>query len=217
MRLLVDHVVLLVEDLATAAQAFEAAGFLVTPETRHSPEMGTANRCIMLDGSYIELLCVATPTPANAGWRDLLAEGAGLRGFAFRSDDIAATAASLEQRGIRAAPPRHFGRATAAGELRFSIIRIERSETPGLQCLYCQHHTRDRLWLPETMAHPNGAARLIELRSPAARVLWPFAADPGEEGVPVLSGPARLTVSGRQAGVHDMRKACGIVLEMVAA
>ena len=209
-RLPIDHVVLPVADLAGAGAAFETAGFRVTPETRHSEAMGTANRCIMLDGSYIELLAVVAPTPANLAWRRLLDGGPCLGGIALSSRDIAVSAADLAMRDIRAEPIRHFSRTTDAGELRFSIIRIDPAETPGLQCLVCRHHTPSLLWQPALLDHPNGATALREVALPQAGTLARFA---GEPGIPVVSGPARLTLSGRHAATHDF---CGTVVEVTA-
>lgn len=209
----VDHVILPVTDLAAAGDAFASAGFIVTPETRHSEAMGTANRCIMLDGCYIELLAVIAETPANRPWRRLLRDGPGLGGIALASRDIETTAADLAARAIRAEPVRHFSRTTDAGELRFSIIRIDPAETPGLQCLVCRHHTPDLLWRPDLLAHPNGATMLRQIALPEAEALDRFAGDPG---IPVVSGAARLTLSGPHVAVHDLRSVCGLVVEIAA-
>ncbi len=62
----IDHVIILASDLAQAGKAFENIGFSVTPIAKHSAVMGTANRCVMLDGSYIEILAIVEPTEANA-------------------------------------------------------------------------------------------------------------------------------------------------------
>ena len=210
----IDHVVVLVDDLAAAGAAFVQAGFQVTPETRHSAAMGTANRCVMLHGSYIELMGIVAETEANLTWRRFLADGPGLRGLAFASEDIDGTAASLAQSAIAAGPVRNFSRATEAGELRFSVIRVEPAETPGLQCLVCQHHSRDVLWRPELMHHANGATRLVGITVPQAEALTRFAA---AEGVVTQEGPARLTFTGAKADRHDLRDACGLTIEMVAA
>lgn len=213
-RLPIDHVVLPVADLAAAGAGFEAAGFVVTPETRHSPAMGTANRCIMLEGSYIELMAVVTETPANLPWRRRIENGPGLGGIALASKDIEATAVDLAARHIRAEPVRHFSRATEAGELRFSVIRIDPAETPGLQCLVCQHHTPDLLWQPAFLNHPNGATTLREIVLPQAAMLARFA---GTTGIPVTSGAPRLVLAGHRAGIHDLRGPCGIVVEVAAS
>lgn len=209
----IDHVVVLVPDLAAAGAAFAQAGFQVTPETRHSAAMGTANRCVMLHGSYVELMGIVAETEANLTWRRLLAEGVGLRGLAFISEDIDASAAVLGRSGIAAGPVRNFSRQTAAGELSFSVIRIEPAETPGLQCLVCQHHSRDVLWRPELMHHANGAARLVGIAVPQADALVRFAA---AKGVATQVGPACLTFAGAKAARYDLRDTCGLTIEMVA-
>jgi hypothetical protein len=213
LRLPIDHVVIPVASLAAAGRAFEEAGFHVTPETRHSPAMGTANRCVMLDDSYIELIGIVAETAANAPWRRRLEAGPGIGGLAFGSKDIDATAAELRKRAIRAEAVRHFSRETGDGALRFSVIRIDPAETTGLQCLFCQHHTWELLWQPRLMHHPNGAARLAELALPDADVLARFA---DTTGVRTVAGSGRLMIGGKQAARHDMRNVCGIAVEVVA-
>jgi Glyoxalase-like domain len=212
-RLPLDHVILLVADLPGAGAAFAAAGFQVLPEARHSAEMGTANRCIMLDGTYVEIMGIVAETPANAAWRRLLALGAGVRGIALRCLDVGVAVSVMQAQGISVEPVRHFSRATAAGHLKFSIARIDLAETPGVQCLYCQHHTAGLLWRPETMRHPNGASRLVQVAFPGAAGLSRLAA---AAGVSVAVGAPRLTFSGRLPAHHDLTTACGIELEVVA-
>jgi Glyoxalase-like domain len=211
-RLPLDHVVVLVADLAGAGAAFEAAGFQVLPEARHSAEMGTANRCVMLDGTYVEIMGIVAETPANAAWRRLLALGAGVRGIALRSLDMGVTISATQAQGLSVEPLRHFSRATAEGNLRFSVARIDLAETPGVQCLFCHHHTADLLWRPETMRHPNGVSRFVQVAFPEAASLSRLA---GKAGVPVVAGAARLTFSGRSPAGHDLKSVCGIELEVV--
>lgn len=208
-----DHVVLLTRDLGVAGTAFEAAGFTVTPETRHSAELGTANRCVMLEGSYIEIMGIVAATPANATWRALLASGPGVRGIALGSEDIEGAAAALEGLGIKAEPVRHFSRKTADGELRFSVTRIDPSETPGLQCLVCQHHTAELLWRPELMTHANGASRLAEVSFAQAGSLSRLA---GGAGVALVAGPPRLTFAGAVSAYFDFDAVCGVEAEVAA-
>ncbi|TWF52356.1 VOC family protein [Neorhizobium alkalisoli] len=214
----VDHVVVLVPDLVAAGSAFEAAGFDVTPQTRHSPAMGTANRCVMLEGGcYIEIMGIVAETPANATWRNLLGKGPGIRGFALRSADIEVSALELASLGIAAEPVRHFSRMTDDGELRFSITRIEPSATPGLQCLVCQHHTAELLWLPQTMVHANGVSQLVSVALPGAGSLAVFPPDESRQGVAIAAGAGRLIFAGRQPQYHDLRSICGVEIEVAAA
>jgi hypothetical protein len=214
----IDHVVVLVSDLAAAGAAFEGAGFHVTPETRHSAAMGTANRCVMLHGNgYIEIMGIVAETPANATWRKLLSDGAGIRALALRSTDIDASAGQLASLGVAAEPVRHFSRLTADGELRFSITRIDPEATPGLQCLVCQHHTAELLWRPETMIHANGAARLASIALPQVGSLSGLPHDERGEGMAVRIGSNRLVLTGSRAQHHDLRRTCGLELEIITA
>jgi hypothetical protein len=218
LRLAIDHVVILVADLKAAGSAFEDAGFHVTLQTRHSPAMGTANRCVMLDGgSYVEIMGIVAETPANATWRSLLAAGAGIRGLALRSMDIDASARELASLGIAAEPVRHFSRMTDDGELRFSITRIDPAATPGVQCLICQHHTAKLLWRPETMNHANGASSLTSVILPQVGSLSALPPNGNGEGIEVGVGAGRLILSGSQAQYHDLRSLCGLEIEVVAA
>lgn len=188
----IDHFVVLVSNLEAARQSFMDAGFAATVITRHSEAMGTANSCIMLQGNYVELMGMVDETPANEGWRALLASGPGLRGIALASSDVEATSATLAAKHIRAAPPLNFSRLTAEGELRFSVVRLPRDLTPGLQCIYCQHHTPDLLWTPQAMTHPNGATRIVEASVPGALALKPLESD--KSGIGAL--PVRAAAMG---------------------
>lgn len=218
----VDHLVVLVPDLDAARAAFIDAGFNATPVTRHSEAMGTANSCIMLKGTYIELMSVVAETPANEGWRALLAAGAGLRGFALASEDIEETAGLLAAKQIDAEPVRHFSRETAKGELRFSVIRLPRASTPGLQCIFCQHHTPKLLWTRDAMRHPNGATRL---EGASASGIWSLAMlgrcsatfatpiEEAEEGTIAIAMREAIPV----AQLAAIEATCGIRLEPRAA
>jgi hypothetical protein len=160
---------------------------------------------------------IVAETPANATWRGLLAQGAGIRGLAFGSRDIDASAERLAALGITAEPVRHFSRMTDDGELKFSITRIDPSATPGLQCLVCQHHTAELLWRPETMIHANGATRLRLVTLPQAASLSGLPHDDRREGIEVTTGNNRLVLTGARAQYHDLRETCGVELEIVAA
>lgn len=193
--LAIDHLVVVVPDLEAARAAFGAAGFTATPIARHSETMGTANSCIMLDGRYIELMGIVADTPANEGWRSLLASGAGLKGIALATSDIAATAALLADLQIRTEPARHFSRAMPEGDLRFSVIRLPRDLTPGLQCICCQHHTRDLLWTPASMRHANGATHIIAASAPGVDALASLGFAPSAATIPVSAGEAGITIA----------------------
>lgn len=164
-----DHVVVTVRDLDAAAEQWRSLGFTVSPRGTHSPILGTGNYTIMFGDDYVELLGILTETEQNKPTRDYLAKREGLERAAFTTDDAAAGAAELKSRGIEALGPIHFGRPVnlpggGTGEARFNVFRWPLEEQPGgLRIFACQHLTRETVWIPELLAHANGASRLVRL------------------------------------------------------
>lgn len=210
-----DHLVVLVPDLDAARIGFADSGFTVTPIARHSAKMGTANACIMLRGTYIELLAIVEDTAANEGWRELLSSGPGLKGIALRSGDLDATAAMLERKGVIAEPAREFARPMPQGDLRFSVIRLTRDLAPGLQCIYCRHHTPELLWTDDAMRHANGAVRIVRAAIPGSAALSALATGDAAN-TPVGDGPeGRITIEMQRpfGDGEAIRRVTGVRLE----
>jgi catechol 2,3-dioxygenase-like lactoylglutathione lyase family enzyme len=232
-----DHVVLLAADLARAAELFAALGFTVTPRTEHSAAMGTANCCVMLANTYIEILTVVAPTERNAGWRALLAQGGGLRGIALRIEDAEETARALSAAGFPMDPPIAFARVDDRGErLSFKVCRLPASETPGFRLILCEHETPELVWRAEWLVHAHGARDIRgaaftvpdpELaRSVLGRVgaSLPAATTSAEVAFTQPSEPSRLTIAvadldraeqrARAAGVALKREESSLVLDL---
>lgn len=166
----VDHAVVLVRELAQAAEGWRRLGFTVSPRGTHSPQMGTGNHTIMLGDDYVELIAVIAETPQNEPSRALLARrGEGLERIAFTATDAAAGADELRARGVPAVGPIDFGRPVtlpggAEAEARFKVFLWPIEEAPaGLRLFACQHLTRDAVWLPELQRHANTARRLLRI------------------------------------------------------
>jgi len=210
----IDHVVVLTNDLDNAGTAFENVGFHVTPIAKHSAAMGTANRCVMLNDTYIEILAIIEKTEANANWRKLLENGSGLRGIALRSKDVEADVRAYNDKDIETEAIRHFSRQTETGGLRFSISRFKDGVTPAYQCLLCQHHTPELLWTSDVIEHPNGAQRLISVATPNASELEVLSSDCVAD-ISISTGRNRLTISGNNEAVFDLRESCGLEITMV--
>lgn len=153
-----DHVVLLTEDLERVAALFGELDFTVTPRAEHSAAMGTANRCVIMRSTYIEILEVVHPTERNAGWRALLVEGAGLRGLAIRTNDADAVREALRGAGFDVGEVLSFAREDEEGRtLRFRICRLPATVTPGYRIIFCEHETPDLVWRPIWTGHHNRA------------------------------------------------------------
>jgi hypothetical protein len=163
----IDHAVVVVKDLDTAAENWRRLGFTVSPRGMHSARMGSGNATIMLDPDYIELLGVLAETEHNAPTRAFLAKrGEGIERIAFTAVDSAAGAEEIRVRGYEPVGPTDFERPVTMpdGSLsaaRFRIFQWPIAEAPGgLRIFACQHKTRETVWIPQLMKHANGAKHL---------------------------------------------------------
>jgi hypothetical protein len=169
-----DHVVILVRELDTAAASWKRLGFTLAPRGIHSPHMGTANFTMMFDSDYIELIGIVTDTPYNARSRAWLVDHEGLERIALGTHDASALASELRGGGIDAHDPLDFGRDVSLADGRsanapFRVVRWPPSEANrGLSVFACQHMTPQFVWLPELQTHPNTARRIARVEILAA-------------------------------------------------
>jgi Glyoxalase-like domain len=168
-----DHVVVLVRELADAEARLGRLGFRPTPRGVHSAPMGTANTTVVFtDGTYLEALAVLQPTENNAGVRAVLAEREGPYGLAFKTDDADAAAAGFAAAGIGPGVALEFARPVALpsgpGEAAFRVARTDPTHTPGAWLFVCQHRTPEVTWRADYMEQPNGACGIAEVIGVAA-------------------------------------------------
>jgi hypothetical protein len=111
---MLDHVVLVVRDLATAMDDHRRRGFTVTPGGDHADGL-THNALIpFADGSYLELVAFRDLGHSlTHRWWKVAADGGGLADFALLSDDLAADAAALGE--LVARSPAQGGRTRPDG------------------------------------------------------------------------------------------------------
>jgi hypothetical protein len=163
----IDHAVVVVKDLDSAAENWKRLGFTVSPRGTHSAKMGSGNTTIMLDPDYIELLGVLVETEHNRPTRTYLAKrGEGIERIAFTAVDSAEGAEEIRVRGYEPVGPTDFERPVTMpdGSLsaaKFRVFQWPIEEAPaGLRIFACQHKTREAVWIPELMKHANSAKRL---------------------------------------------------------
>jgi hypothetical protein len=145
----IDHLVLLVEDLAAASADYAALGFTVTPGGEHADGATHNALVVFADDTYLELIAFKRPAPEHRWWRHV-AGGAGLIDFALLPDPIEADVAAARERGLRFGQPRPGGRLRPDGER--VAWQIALPETPDLPFL-CGDVT------PRSLRVPGGAAR----------------------------------------------------------
>lgn len=156
----IDHALIGVADLDKARDTFNRLGFTTTPRGRHIG-WGTGNYTVMFENDYIELLGVVDPSQYIHGLDAFLESGEGLLNVALATADAEASFRWLQQNGIETAAPEHLQRLleTEGGDstLQFRNLHLPPEITPGLKTFACEHLTRDMVWRPEWLSHPNGA------------------------------------------------------------
>ncbi|TVQ34732.1 MAG: VOC family protein [Geminicoccaceae bacterium] len=164
----IDHVIVLVRDLEAAMAGWRDLGFRPTPLGVHSAHMGTHNATIVFPNrTYIELMGVRLPTPANAAERAMLAVREGLFGFVGKTADAEAAARQFQTAGLGTGEALGFSRPVALPtgnvEARFTVARPANEAAPGAFFFVCQHHTPDAVWRSDYLQQPNGVRGLVEV------------------------------------------------------
>jgi catechol 2,3-dioxygenase-like lactoylglutathione lyase family enzyme len=203
-----DHIMTAVADLDRAAEAYRRLGFTLTERGQHLGQ-GTHNRLAMLEGDYLELIGVETPTERNASLRKRLAAGhEGISALALACNDEEAAARHLADIGLGAGPPVRVTRPVrlpqGARDAEFGIVKMAEGAVPGASMFFCRHYTPDIVWRPEWQAHPNGARRIRAVTAthpdPAAcasrfvRLLGESTVRASEGGLTVALGSTPLLV-----------------------
>ncbi|NSZ66137.1 VOC family protein (plasmid) [Agrobacterium tumefaciens] len=159
----IDHIMYLVGDLEAAAKRFETLGFTLSPRGVHSPHMGSANYTMMFPEDYLELLGILAETPQNVDKRAKLSKrGDSMTAIACRIGDAHAARTALTERGIATTDVLEFSRPLplpdgSSGMAAFAITVFDAKEVPRGEMFMCNHKTRDMVWRPELMKHPNNA------------------------------------------------------------
>lgn len=183
-----DHLVLPVESLDSAAQTLSDSGFVVTPQAEHP--FGTANRLVVFDGAYLELVTVVDagrlpPTGfARRVFEHLDSGSTGFSHVACAARSVTAAGDAARELGLDAEEPMWFSRRAPrsdGSELTASFTLLALTEAP--QVFFCIHHTPTAVWFGPHLAHPNGARTIARA---ATRLDLPFTVDP------IVAGPPRI-------------------------
>ena len=155
-----DHVLIAVRSLSSAADSYSSLGFKVTPEGRH-PGRGTHNRLMVFGPEYLELIAVhdTATTPFRPSMSAFLEAREGLYMFALGTSDIDATVGEIRSRGIDVDTPVPGRR--DAGETPGYTWKSANlgGALPGSECFLIQHdHTVTQRYTlpPDPAAHENG-------------------------------------------------------------
>ena len=166
---LFDHLVIIGRDsLSELSETFASQGFQLTPLAHHN--LGSSNRLIMLDSSYIELLGWEKGKPIQRA--EIANQAIGLDALVFRTNDAAACYSHLKASGFAVNPVQDLSReGEFMGEtvlVQFKTVRFSEQPIPGLRIYFCEHLNPEYVWQKAWLSHPNKMGHLpqITLGSP---------------------------------------------------
>ncbi len=209
-ELFLDHVAHFVPDLAAAGALLETLGFVPTPVSNHEvagKPAGTANRCLMLEQGYIEILAPTLDTPNAARVRAHMARYDGVHLCSFGTPSADAEHARLQAHGFEPEPVVRLERKIGDGKkVQFNVVYVPPERMPEGRVQHCEHVTPQFLWNEKALAHRNGvtglAAAYIVADDPAETAarwarfagLMPF---PEHNGVSLKTRRGRIFIGTR--------------------
>jgi catechol 2,3-dioxygenase-like lactoylglutathione lyase family enzyme len=151
----IDHLVIAVPDLETAAEDYRSLGFTVVPGGRH-PGVGTYNALIAFaDSSYIELIGFYEPRADHRWWAPLQ-RGGGLVDFCLQTDDLTGDAQALRRAGVEMGDPQPRDRTRPDGvEVRWTFA-LARDAHRGVAPFIIADVTGRDVRVPGERRHANG-------------------------------------------------------------
>jgi hypothetical protein len=155
-----DHVIVAVPDLGQACDQYRQCGFTVIPGGKHGNGATENALIVFADGSYIELLAPTGKPPQNdsADYSFLLAHGAGLVGFALRSEDLHLDREAMQGRGLTLGTVQVGARRRPDGKLlEWETFRVHEY---GLSPFFIQDRTPRSERVPQAIGavtHANSA------------------------------------------------------------
>jgi hypothetical protein len=178
----IDHPLIVIRDIDAMRARYGRLGFTMTPVGRHP--WGTSTSLAMFDQCLLELMSVYDESlidekPAGSfrfgrTIRDHLAEREGISLLALHSDDAEGDSAMVAARGIACQGTIAFGRDVVLPDGRpdrtaTTLKILTDPALPRLSNFLCQQHRPDLIYVPQWLAHPNGAkgiGRVTVLASP---------------------------------------------------
>jgi hypothetical protein len=151
------------DSLSELSETFMSQGFQLTPLAHHN--LGSSNRLIMLDSSYIELLGWEKGKPIQRA--EIANQAIGLDALVFRTDDADACYAQLKETGFAVNPVQDLSReGEFMGEtvlVQFKTVRFSEQPIPGLRIYFCEHLNPEYVWQKAWLAHSNKMGYLPEI------------------------------------------------------
>jgi hypothetical protein len=167
-----DHVGVAVKSLDRGRDAFSRLGFRLTGRSIHSGSAsagapvtpwGSGNHCAMFREGYLEIIGLTDAT-IYSSVKDMVARYEGLHIVAIGCGNADAAYAEFQKSGAPVEAPRALERDAPFGpgnrevrRAKFRNMYVERGSFTEGRFIFIEHLTRDVLWQPHLLDHPNGA------------------------------------------------------------
>jgi glyoxalase-like protein len=172
--LFLDHVAVVVPDLARAARTYERLGFQLTPQSSHKGAVkpggplepyGSGNHCAMFHEGYLEILGITDPRRYTGEVTPQLERYAGLHLVALGCADARQAARDLGARLGAELAIRQLGRdvpqvSGGTKPAQFRIVGLPTGTFTEAKLFLIEHATPDVLWQPALLPQPNGVTAL---------------------------------------------------------
>lgn len=156
-----DHLVLMLRcRLTELSPPFEQDGYKLTDLSVHN--LGSMNRLITLDNTFIELLGWPAGKPPQR--KEIADSPMGLEALVFRTYGAQQTYEKLKSDGFDVNPVQRLERPLDVGGkvcmVRFDTVRFATQPVAGFRVYFCQSLTPEYIWTEDAPAHRNGVASL---------------------------------------------------------
>lgn len=156
-----DHLVLMLRSrLTELSPLFEQDGYHLTDLSVHN--LGSMNRLITLDNTFIELLGWPAGKPPQR--KEIADSPMGLEALVFRTYDAQKTYEKLKHDGFDVNPVQRLERPLDIGGtvcmVRFDTVRFATQPVAGFRMYFCQSLTPEYIWTDDALRHRNGIASL---------------------------------------------------------
>lgn len=171
-----DHIGWMIPDMDEASKVFSRLGFILTPYSEHTNRhattgeitaQGSANRLIMLETGYLELLTdvAGIDTPVSQNLHACLKRYIGVHLAAFSIADANTEADRLSAAGFELQPTVNLRRTIEAAdgtqaEVAFSVIRPKFGSIAEGRIQSLTHHTPQHMWQQRYINHSNAITAL---------------------------------------------------------
>lgn len=195
-----DHLMVLVDDLAAATREAGEAGFTTTPV---SLTPGLANRLVCFGDvqpgatSFIEFLHITDAGSAPPAVLELLGPTAGPAAIVVAVRDAASYCAHLRRIGVGHSEPLTVRRQWAVGgsaclDVHLEVVLIDPLDLP-VPCIAVRHYTAEHYLRREFVTHENGShaiSAVVVAAEDPAKAAARFGRLVGEKVLKTPNGPA---------------------------